>query len=116
MIQVRGDTVQVKRATETKAAGGDTQRTWTEHLEQAKVLIGSITAERAQRIWGTERTAAFLGWCDPALDIQEMDGLIVLRSKRFQGRRFRVVAVNDQALGVEGKALGLVQVQNTEFV
>lgn len=114
LIQVRGDTVQVKRATPSKGTGGTTQRTWKEHIESAKVLIESITSDRAQRIWGSEVQANFAGWCDPSLDILMNDGLIVTKSKKFIGRRFRVVAVSDSALGPERKALGLVQVATTE--
>ncbi len=90
MIDTRGATVRVRRATQATGTDGGTRRTWDDApVSRVKILLEEITAGKAQRVWGNESVATFRGTLRAGDDVQKFDVLVV-ESGRFRGQQLRV--------------------------
>jgi hypothetical protein len=92
-IQINGAMCRVRRADQSTGTDGGTVRAWQEVGTQPQhVRLIQLSAGQAQRMWGLESTARFIGAADMEADIQQLDGILV-QDGAFAGTRLRVESV-----------------------
>jgi hypothetical protein len=94
MIQRRGSTATIRRATRTATAGGSTNHAWADASTGVKVLLDVPEAEVAQRLFGQDVRCDLRAIVLPDVDLREKDGVSITAGWRA-GEHYEVVKKAD---------------------
>ena len=92
LATVKGSTINVFRPTTTRTASGFSKYGWpgSPATTGGKGWIEPLSAELADRVFGSERRARFRVMLPLGTDVQEHDGLKVTAG-RYNGKKYQVI-------------------------
>jgi hypothetical protein len=113
LIQQRGSTVTIRRATKTSQSDGSRNAAWSTVLADTKALIESVTSGLAQRLWGQETEATLRAFMPPDTDITVGDGMQITAGA-YAGSNYRVTAAPPRDLNAASRHIEVGLTLTTE--